>query len=96
MSPIPTISFRWFSPTRIVLALLGAYKRWISPLLPPACRFHPSCSVYAREAIELHGLWRGSGLTLWRLARCQPFSKGGFDPVPAKRDSVGSHHTCTG
>lgn len=66
-----------------VLALLRTYKRWLSPLLPAACRFYPSCSEYAREAIELRGLARGSGLAIGRLVRCHPFSRGGFDPVPA-------------
>ena len=65
-----------------VLALLRGYKRWISPILPAACRFEPSCSLYARDAVELHGVWRGGRMTLWRLLRCQPFSRGGFDPVP--------------
>ena len=65
-----------------MIGLLGIYKRWVSPLLPAACRFQPSCSEYAREALELHGIWRGSTLTLRRLLRCQPFCRGGFDPVP--------------
>jgi putative membrane protein insertion efficiency factor len=54
----------------------------VSPLLPAACRFHPTCSEYAVQAVETHGLLRGAGLSAWRLARCQPFSKGGYDPVP--------------
>ena len=57
------------------------YKRFISPLLPPACRFYPTCSEYAMQAIAQHGILRGSLMALWRLARCHPFSKGGFDPV---------------
>ena len=65
-----------------VLVLLRGYKRWISPILPAACRFEPTCSLYARDAVELHGVWRGGRMTLWRLLRCQPFSRGGFDPVP--------------
>jgi putative membrane protein insertion efficiency factor len=68
--------------SRAVLALLSGYKRWISPLLPRACRFEPTCSVYAAGAIQKHGLARGSWLALRRLCRCHPFHRGGFDPVP--------------
>ncbi|MHB1046772.1 MAG: membrane protein insertion efficiency factor YidD [Thermoanaerobaculia bacterium] len=67
---------------RAAAAVLSAYKRYVSPLLPPACRFHPTCSEYAREAILRHGLARGTWLTIRRLARCHPFHPGGFDPVP--------------
>ena len=69
-------------PARAAVYALDVYKRRISPLLPPACRFHPTCSVYAREAIARHGLARGAALSLRRLLRCHPFHKGGFDPVP--------------
>lgn len=62
--------------------MLRFYKRFLSPLLPSACRFEPTCSVYARDAIERHGLMRGSGLAARRLLRCQPLARGGFDPVP--------------
>ena len=62
--------------------MLRFYKRVLSPLLPSACRFEPSCSVYARDAIERHGLMRGSGLAARRLVRCQPLARGGIDPVP--------------
>jgi putative membrane protein insertion efficiency factor len=62
--------------------ILHGYKRVISPMLPNACRFYPSCSDYATEAVELHGVVRGFALAAWRLLRCQPFSRGGFDPVP--------------
>ncbi|HFB99120.1 MAG TPA: membrane protein insertion efficiency factor YidD [Bryobacterales bacterium] len=68
---------------RILIGILRAYKRWVSPWLPSACRFHPTCSVYAREAIERHGARRGLWLAVKRLARCHPFHPGGFDPVPA-------------
>ena len=67
---------------RLVVQLLDLYKRFLSPLLPPACRFTPTCSVYAREAIERHGLARGAGLAVRRLVRCHPLNKGGFDPIP--------------
>jgi hypothetical protein len=67
---------------RAAVVLLGFYKRAISPWLPPACRFEPTCSVYAREAIARHGLARGLRLSLGRLLRCHPFHRGGFDPVP--------------
>ncbi len=67
----------------LVTGLLRAYKLLISPLLPPACRFHPSCSEYAMEAVQQHGVLRGGALALWRLVRCGPWSRGGFDPVPA-------------
>lgn len=67
---------------RLLLFVLRQYKRWLSPLLGARCRFHPSCSDYARQAIERHGSWRGSVLALWRLARCQPLCRGGNDPVP--------------
>jgi hypothetical protein len=63
-------------------ALIRAYRRRISPLLPARCRYEPSCSAYAEEAIRRHGALRGSVLAVWRVLRCNPFSHGGFDPVP--------------
>ncbi len=63
------------------LFLLRTYKRWVSPLLPSACRFYPTCSEYAIEAIEKYGMLRGLGLGIRRLLRCHPFHAGGFDPV---------------
>lgn len=68
--------------TQLALGLLRFYKRWISPMLPPACRFEPSCSVYSMEAYSRYGFWKGSWLTLKRLLRCHPFCPGGYDPVP--------------
>jgi uncharacterized protein len=66
---------------RIIVACLGFYRRRLSPLLPPACRFHPSCSCYAIESFERYGVGRGAFLTLRRLAKCHPFHPGGYDPV---------------
>jgi putative membrane protein insertion efficiency factor len=70
--------------TRILLALLAIYKRTLSPLLGARCRFHPSCSDYARAAVIRFGPGRGSLLALWRIGRCQPLCTGGFDPVPER------------
>ena len=68
--------------SRIAIGALDFYKRFLSPLLPRACRFEPTCSVYAREAIARYGIGRGGALAVKRLLRCHPFHKGGFDPVP--------------
>jgi putative membrane protein insertion efficiency factor len=67
---------------RVLLALIGCYRQWISPLLGPRCRFIPSCSAYGLEAIRRHGALRGGWLTLRRLLRCHPFTPCGCDPVP--------------
>jgi len=69
-------------PSRIAIKLIGIYKRFISPLLPPACKYIPTCSEYAAEAIQKYGLMRGGWMGLKRLMRCNPFSRGGYDPVP--------------
>ena len=66
----------------LILAVLRAYKRFVSPLLPPACRFEPTCSIYAMNAVQKYGVTRGSWLAFRRLMRCHPFHAGGFDPVP--------------
>ncbi|HSY51976.1 MAG TPA: membrane protein insertion efficiency factor YidD [Thermoanaerobaculia bacterium] len=66
----------------LALAPLRFYKRFLSPLLPPMCRFDPTCSIYMMQAIEKHGTLRGVWLGLRRLARCHPFNPGGWDPVP--------------
>ena len=68
---------------RLAAFLIRLYQWTVSPLLGPSCRFHPSCSQYALEAVLRFGVLRGSALTLKRLARCHPFHPGGFDPVPA-------------
>jgi putative membrane protein insertion efficiency factor len=70
---------------RLVASPIVAYRRWISPAMPARCRFYPSCSAYALEAITVHGVVRGLGLAIWRLLRCHPFHPGGFDPVPPRR-----------
>ena len=62
--------------------LLRGYKRFISPLLPPMCRFEPTCSIYAMQAIERYGVIRGSWMGARRLMRCHPLNEGGWDPVP--------------
>lgn len=67
---------------RPLLALLRWYKRNISPMLRPACRYLPTCSEYAMQAIERHGALRGSLLAIWRVLRCNPLFPGGYDPVP--------------
>lgn len=64
--------------------LLKIYKGLISPLLPASCRYVPSCSDYAAEAVAVHGFIHGSMLALWRLMRCHPLARGGYDPVPKK------------
>jgi putative membrane protein insertion efficiency factor len=68
--------------SRLLVLLVRFYQRFIGPGLPPACRFHPSCSTYAVEALDRHGAVRGGWLTLRRLGRCHPFHPGGIDPVP--------------
>jgi putative membrane protein insertion efficiency factor len=69
---------------RVLVAVLAAYRRWISPMMGPHCRFTPSCSEYAIEAISTHGAVVGSWLAVRRLVRCQPFFAGGHDPVPLR------------
>ncbi|HEY9414280.1 MAG TPA: membrane protein insertion efficiency factor YidD [Pseudonocardia sp.] len=77
------------------IALIGLYRRWVSPALPPRCRFYPSCSAYAAEALEVHGLLKGSALGVWRLLRCAPWHPGGVDPVPPRRRRGGCHARAT-
>ena len=67
---------------RLLTAVVVAYRRYVSPALPARCRFYPSCSAYAQEALAKHGAIRGTGLAVWRLLRCHPFHPGGYDPVP--------------
>lgn len=79
MSGTPTIVARG------LILLVRGYRRYVSPLFGPVCRFHPTCSAYGLEALQVHGALRGGWLTLKRLGRCQPFSAGGYDPVPPPR-----------
>jgi uncharacterized protein len=69
---------------RIALAPIRAYSRWISPAFPRRCRYEPTCSAYAAQAVRRFGVVRGLLLATWRLLRCNPFSHGGFDPVPER------------
>jgi putative membrane protein insertion efficiency factor len=78
---------RW--PTDALLAMLSFYQRFISPLKPPCCRFHPVCSTYARQAVARHGALKGGWLALRRLARCHPFHPGGYDPAPGVDQPAG-------
>ncbi|MBN1247825.1 MAG: membrane protein insertion efficiency factor YidD [Anaerolineae bacterium] len=67
---------------RLVLALLRFYQRYVSPALPPSCRFTPTCSQYTYEAIDRYGVFKGGWLGIKRIVRCNPFNPGGYDPVP--------------
>lgn len=86
-------------PRRSLIFLIELYRTWISPMRLPTCRFEPTCSTYAVEALEVHGFWYGSALSIWRLLKCGPWHKPGYDPVPEPRHrdpdrSQTSHTTC--
>ena len=66
---------------RIPVILIKGYQKFISPLFPPSCRFYPTCSEYAIQAIEKYGIFKGGIKAAWRILRCNPFNKGGYDPV---------------
>ena len=68
----------------LMIWLIGLYRKFISPIKPPCCRFTPTCSAYAIEAFKKRGFFIGLILTVWRILRCNPFAKGGYDPVPDK------------
>ena len=74
---------------RILVSLIRGYQKYISPLHAPCCRFTPTCSQYAIEAIRLHGAFKGGLMAIWRILRCNPFVKGGYDPVPPKKVKAG-------
>jgi uncharacterized protein len=69
---------------RLFIAVLAAYKRWLSPMLGPACKYQPTCSEYAMLAIDRWGVVAGTALAAWRVLRCNPFSRGGLDQVPER------------
>lgn len=69
---------------KVIIAILKGYKKYISPHLGNNCRFTPTCSEYGMQAVETHGVLKGGLLTLWRLLRCNPFGKAGYDPPPQK------------
>jgi uncharacterized protein len=71
------------------MAAISGYRRFISPLMAPRCRFAPSCSAYALEAVARHGALRGTWLAVRRVGRCHPFNPGGYDPVPPRADEAG-------
>lgn len=73
---------------KIFLKIIRFYQKKISPLSPPKCKYYPTCSQYGYEAIERFGVIKGSALALWRILRCNPFSKGGYDPVPQKKHKI--------
>lgn len=74
---------------RVLLTIIAFYRKVVSPFAPPACRFTPTCSAYAEEAVRRHGAARGGWLAVRRLARCHPFGGSGFDPVPETRKAQG-------
>ena len=78
--------------SKILIAFVKVYQYTISPLLGPRCRYYPSCSNYAVEALREHGAVRGLGLATWRLLRCNPFSNGGYDPVPPRHKGCEHEH----
>ncbi len=80
---------------RVLVLLVDLYRRFLSPLLPPRCRFEPSCSAYAREALLHHGVFRGTFLSVWRVLRCNPFCRGGYDPVPENGRGKGRSRVST-
>ena len=80
---------------KILIAFIKVYQYTLSPLLGPRCRYYPSCSNYAVEALHEHGALRGLGLAAWRLLRCNPFSNGGYDPVPPRHNGCEHDHNET-
>jgi putative membrane protein insertion efficiency factor len=79
------VAFVWLLPRNLCVLILRAYRAVISPLYGDVCRYYPSCSAYALGAIQQHGVVKGVGLGIWRIARCHPWAKGGIDDVPVRR-----------
>ncbi|MCI7804059.1 MAG: membrane protein insertion efficiency factor YidD [Oscillospiraceae bacterium] len=75
----------------LLMGLIKFYKKFISPLFPPCCKYYPTCSSYAFEAVKKFGFFRGGWLAVWRILRCNPWSMGGIDYVPDKFDILGRH-----
>ena len=75
---------------KVFVSLIRFYQKHISPAFPGKCRYQPTCSQYGIEAIEKHGAVKGGLLTIWRILRCNPFSKGGYDPVPEPKTKANS------
>lgn len=73
---------------KLFIGIIRFYQKHISPLKKPCCKYYPTCSQYGIEAIETHGAFKGSLLAVWRILRCNPFSRGGYDPVPEKKQKL--------
>ncbi len=80
-------------PRRAVVACIRVYQRFISPVLPPSCRFYPTCSAYALTSVQRFGVLRGGWMGICRIARCHPFNPGGYDPVPMTLERHTHDHT---
>ncbi|MDJ0834994.1 MAG: membrane protein insertion efficiency factor YidD [Acidobacteriota bacterium] len=78
----------------IPLMIIKFYRTFISPLMPPACRFHPSCSAYGLACFQNHPVHKALWLTCWRIMRCNPFNPGGYDPPPPPKGAAGVDHCC--
>ena len=89
MSPAPAQAAALLHRAAVagLVGLVRLYQMTVSPLLGPCCRYAPSCSAYAVEALRVHGVWRGLALAAWRVLRCHPLAQGGWDPVPPGRDA---------
>jgi len=82
------MSIFWKIMNSLPILLIRFYKHFISPLFPPSCRFHPTCSSYALEAYRTHNFFYATWLSVWRILRCNPFVKGGYDPVPPSKTKI--------